>query len=199
MLDPQRRIRTQRHRLFVRAEIISTHRGHAGLAVADPFAHPVRIGLRERLDGSRRAAVRVAFAQHRVHSRSLDPVIARAGIFFGVRRRVFGVIGQRIALGLKLFDRGHKLRHRGRDVRQLDDIRLSRFDQLAQLGQRIGLALRIGQGFWKGGNNPTRQRDIARLDTQSCLGQEFLNDRQQRGRGQLRCFVDCGVDDICHF
>ena len=103
-----------------------------------PVAHRVRVVARVGLDRSRRATVGVALAQHRVDGRALDVVVALADVAQLVGARIVGVVGDRVAGRLELGDGRLQLRQRGRDVRQLDDVRVGRDRQLAELGQRVG-------------------------------------------------------------
>ena len=194
--DFGRRISRQRGGFLVGAEIIARHRGDAGLAVGHPFTHPVRVRLSKVLHGLGGTTVRVAFAQDRVHRRAFDAIVPGADVFLGVSLRLFGVIRQCIALRLKLFDRRHQLRHGRRNIGQLNHVGLGRFDQLAQFGQIIGLTLIFGQEIGEGRDDPTGQRDILGADGHARRTGKPLNDRQQRRRGQLRRFVDLGVDNI---
>ena len=186
---------TQRDRGFVAAEIVRAHRGHARFALSGPFAHGMGVGLGECLNRSRGAAVRVAFAQNRIHRRAFDGVIAGAGVFFRVGLWVLGIVGDVIALRLKLFDAGFQLRHRGRDVGQLDHVRIGRFDQLTQTRKVIRNALLGCQVFGEGRNNPARQRNIAGFHVQAGFAKKAFDDRQQRSRGQLGGLIDLGVDN----
>jgi hypothetical protein len=113
------------------------HGRDAGLAVGGPLAHAVGVGLRIGLDRLGSAAVGIAFAQHRVHGRALDRVIFRAGDAFSASVLGFRVIGHGIALPLQLFRIAAKLRHRGRDVGQLDDIGLGLEAEFPQFGQMV--------------------------------------------------------------
>ena len=91
--------------------------------VLRPGAHGVRVLAREGLDGGGRAAVGVALAQHGVDRAALDRVVDLARVLV-LRHVVAGV--------LELLDRRLQLRDRGRDVRQLDDVRVGRPRQLAR-------------------------------------------------------------------
>jgi hypothetical protein len=104
----------------------------------------VRVLAGEGLDRRGRAAVGVALAQDRVDRGALDAVIglARGALLVG-RRRV-GVVRDVVAGVLELLDRALELRDRGADVRQLDDVRLGRLGQLAELGQRVRDVSRSG-------------------------------------------------------
>ena len=147
----------------------------------------------DRLGGP---AIRVAFAQNRVHGRSLDCVIARTRHLFVVGLRVLGVIGQCVSLGLQFGNGRNKLRHRGRDIGQFDHVRIWRLHQFAKRGKVIALALVFAQMFGEGGDDAACQRNVAGSDGDSGGGGKGLNDRKERGRGQFGCFVNLGVDDI---
>ena len=93
-----------------------------------------RVGL----DRGRRTTVGVALAQDRVDGRALDVVVALADVAQLVGARIVGVVGDRVPGRLQLGDGRLELRQRGRDVRQLDDVRGGRDRQLAEFGERIG-------------------------------------------------------------
>ena len=143
----------QRQGFLVRKEITARHRGHFGFAVLGPCAH--RMGVRHGvfLDCIGCPTVRVALAQNRVHSRALDRVIGRTGFLFRIRAGGFGIVGQSVTLTLQFLDRGNQLRRRRRNVRQLDDVGIRRFHQIAKDRQIIGLLLRLGQRVWEGREN----------------------------------------------
>ena len=65
-------------RLFTVVEVTVFHVGNVGLRPLLPFAHRVRALLGVILDGTRRAAVRVAFAQHRIDGGT--EALAEAGL-----------------------------------------------------------------------------------------------------------------------
>jgi len=69
-------------------------------AVSRPVTHAVRVLLCKALNGFGGATVRVTFAQNRVHSGTLDAVIAGADLFFRVGGWRFGIVGQGVALAL---------------------------------------------------------------------------------------------------
>ncbi len=111
------------------------HVRDAGLGVAAPLAHRVGVLAGVALHRRRGAAIGVALAQHGVDGAALDLVVAGADVALLVGLGVAGVVGQVVALVLQLLDRGLELRHRGADVRQLDDVGLGRLGQLAELGR----------------------------------------------------------------
>src|ERR1700761_7369981 len=83
------------------------------------------------------AAVGVALAQPRVDHGADGVAVLGPDLGLFRRFRRFGVIRQLVALGLQLLDRRLVLGHRGRDVRQLDDVGLGPPGQFSQLGQRV--------------------------------------------------------------
>ena len=103
----------------------------------DHGAHRVRVLARVRLHRGRRAAVGVALAQHRVDRGALDLVVGLRGVL---------VVGQVVAVLAQFGDGRLQLRQRGRDVGQLDDVRLGRGGQFAQLGEHVGLPARARRG-----------------------------------------------------
>ncbi len=186
----------QRQGFLVREEITARHGRYFGFAVLGPCAH--RMGVRHRvfLDRIGRATVRVAFAQNGVHRRALDRVIGRAGFLFRVGAWRFGIVGQRIALTLQFLDRGDQLRHRGRDIRQVDHIGVGRFHQIAQDRQIVGLFLRLGQRVGEGRQNTPRQRDITGAHRNPCRIGKAADDRQQRIACQFGGLIDLRVNDV---
>ena len=186
----------QRRGFFVREEIIAGHRGNARFAIGAPVAHAVRVVLGEFLDGGGGAAVRVAFAQNRVHGRAFDPVIFGAHGFFRVGFRGFGVIGDCETLGLQFLHSRDQLRDRSRDVRQFDHIGLGRFHQIPQFGQIVGDPLIVGQAFGEGGKDTTGKRDVLGAHCDVGSGCKSLNDRQERAAGKLGRLVHFGIDNV---
>jgi hypothetical protein len=93
------------------------------------------------LDGARRAAVGVAFAQHRVDGGAQALAVAGLERLFFVGGRVFRVVRDLVALFLQFLDAGLQLRDGSRDVGQLDDIGVRLEGLLAQFGQRVRNAL----------------------------------------------------------
>ena len=129
----------------LRAEVVGGHGGDVGPRVGDQA--PIECGCVRAycLHRRRRPAVGVALAQHRVDGAALDPVVAGPDVALLVGPGLVGVGGQRVALRLQLGDGGLELRHRGGDVRQLDDVGRRRLRQRAQLGQVVGVPLVLGQ------------------------------------------------------
>ena len=79
-------------------------------------------------------------------ARALDAVVGLARGLLLVRLRVVRVVRDVVARVLELLDRRLQLRDRGADVRQLDDVRLGRLGQLAELGERVRDALLLASG-----------------------------------------------------
>ena len=189
----------QRRGHLVGGEIARRHRRHAGLAVGGPFAHAVRVGLGVFLHRDGGPAVRVAFAQDRVHGGTLDRVVLGADGLFFFGFRLVGIIGQRVSLRLQFLHRRDQLRDGSGDVGQLDDVGFGRLHQFAQHGQVIGDALVFGQGLREGRDDATGQGDILGADRHARGGGEGLNDRKQRGRCELRRFVYLCIHNIGGF
>src|SRR5471032_901389 len=122
---------------FAAVEVAVAHVSDVRLGVCSPGAHFVRVLACVVLDRQRRAAVRVAFAQYRVHGAAIDLVVTCTGFFFRVGGYGFRVVRQGVALGLQLLDRSLQLRGRGADVRQLDDVGFRRYGQVAQFGEVV--------------------------------------------------------------
>ena len=142
---------------------------------------PMRCGCLRAysLTESGRAAVGVALAQHRVDRGALELVVAGADILLGVRLRVVGVVRQVVALRLQLRDGGLQLRQRRRDVRQLDDVRLGRGGERAELGERVAEALLGVQVLGERGDDAAGERDVARLDLDTRSARERADDRER--------------------
>ena len=130
---------------FARAEVTFAHGGDLGARVGTPLAHAMRVGLREVFDCTRRAAVRIAFAEHRIDGGAFDGVVSRADVEFGVGFGAIRVVGEVVTACLKFGDRGFELRNRGRNVGKLDDVRLCGAREGAELGECITFALVLGE------------------------------------------------------
>mmetsp|Transcript_23331 Transcript_23331/g.40563 ORF Transcript_23331/g.40563 Transcript_23331/m.40563 type:complete len:294 (+) Transcript_23331:5114-5995(+) len=194
---------SQGHGCFIGAEVARRHGGHARFRLRRPCAHRMGIGLRVGFDSRRRATVGVALTQDRVHRGPLDRIITRAHVSFGICARLFGIVGQGVALALQFLDRSHELRDGGRDIGQLDHIGSGVFHQFAQFREIIGLALILGQVLGEGGNNAARKRDILGTDADTCSIGKGPNDRQQRRGRELGRLINFGVNDVgrravCH-
>ena len=73
-------------------------------------------------DGFWGAAIGVAFAEDGVDGGSEHFGIAGAGIFFRVRLRIFGELGERESLGLEFCDGGFELGDGSADIGKFDDV-----------------------------------------------------------------------------
>ena len=105
----------------------------------------MRVLLGVRLDGFGGTAVAVALPQNGVHGRPFHPVVARFDVLLFRSAGVVGVVRQGVSQGLKLGDGGFQLRDGGADVGELDDVRVGRLGQLAELGEGVvGLLV-----FWE--------------------------------------------------
>ena len=199
VLDPQRRRRRRSVTdCSVERKSPSPIVATCDLGVRRPGAHRVRVLAGVLLHRGRRAAVGVALAQHRVDRAALDRVVAPRGrrlLLVGLR--VVRVVGDVVALRLQLLDRRLELRHRGADVRQLDDVGLGRLGQLAELGERVRHPLVLGQAVGELGEDAPGERDVARLDLDA--GGARRTPRRSAGSecvasaGRL---VGVGVDDL---
>ena len=168
-----------RDRLFVRLEVVVAHGRHVRLGVARPVTHRMRVLAGVLLDGLGRTPVGVSLTQYRVDGRTLDLVVARLDVAFGVGAGIVGVVGERVPLGLQLGDRGFQLWQRRRDVRELDDVRFGRRGEFTQLGEVVRLPL---IGFEEVGelrDDPPRQRDVPLLERHPGGPGEGRDDRQQ--------------------
>ena len=140
-LDPRIGRRGHRHGLFVGPEIPALHMGDMRLGVRTPGSHLMRMLPGMGLHGKRRAAIGVAFAQHRVDGTAFDFVVASLDVLLFVVFRIFRILWKLVALALQFLDGPLYLGKRGTDVRKLDDIGLRRLGHLAQFRQRIRLLL----------------------------------------------------------
>ena len=119
--------------LFAVIEVTVAHVGYVGARSRAPRRHRVRIFTREALDGSRCAAVRVAFAQHGIDRTAQYARVTLRYILFCLGFRFFRVVGNLVALALQFPHRCHQLRQGGADIGQFDDIRAGHQSELAQL------------------------------------------------------------------
>ena len=188
----------QRGRRLGAVEVAARHVRDARLRArrGPRLHHPMGVLLRELLDRDGRPAVRVPLAQHRVHGRTeahREPLLQRP---LGVVLRLLGVVGDVVALGLELLDRGPKLRDRRRHVGQLDDVGVRTLGELAEAGEVICDPLCLGQLLGEVGDDPAGKRDVARLHVDARAPRERLHDREQRVTRQCRSFVDLRPDDL---
>ena len=119
----------QGHRLLAVVEVAVLHGRHVGARGLRPLAHAVRVLARVLLDGLGRAAVRVAFAQHRIHRAAQNLAVALLDRLLLVGLRVRRIVRNRVALLLQFLDGGRELGHRSADVGQLDDVGLGQLSQ----------------------------------------------------------------------
>ncbi len=196
--DLQRTGVGQGGRLLAAVEITGGHVRDVRLRIRRPGAHAVRVLARVVLHRQRRAAVRIAFAQHRIHRTALDLVVARLVVALLIVGRGFRVIRQRIALVLQFLDGRLQLRHRGGDVRQLDDVGIRRGRQLAEFGQVVADLLRVAEQFREQRQDAAGQRDVTGFHHDAGSGGVGADDRQQRLGGQERGFVGQRVEDLGH-
>mmetsp|Transcript_9942 Transcript_9942/g.41730 ORF Transcript_9942/g.41730 Transcript_9942/m.41730 type:complete len:581 (+) Transcript_9942:2473-4215(+) len=162
-LDAQK-TRGAHHGGLLRAvEVPGGHGRDSRLGVGRPSAHLVRVRARVRLDGRSDAAVRVAFAQHRVHRRPQHLGVPRLGLLFLDRKRVRIALGERRhveALGVELRDDRLELRHRRRDVGKFHDVRAGRLGDVAERRQRIRPPLRRREPVRERGEHAAGEGDV---------------------------------------
>ncbi len=163
VLDADRPVSGDGDRLLGGAEVPVAHRRDVRLRVRRPRAHRVRVVAGVGLDRVRRAAVRVALAQHRVDGAALDAVIALADVALLIVGGVARVVGDLVSLALELGDRGAQLGHRRADVGELDDVGLGRLGQLAELGEVVGDPVVTVEAIGELGQDPPGERDVAQL------------------------------------
>ncbi len=191
-------VSSQHDRLLVGVEVIVAHGDHFGLRVGAPSTHAVRVRTCEVLHRGWRATIGVAFTQYRVHRTAQRLAVAGPSVLLSISARVVQVIGQREAQRLQFSDSRLQLRHRSRDVGQLDDVGFRLLGECTQLGEGIGLALSFGKQIGEGGQDPAGEGDVAGLNFNSRSAGECLNDRQERVSRQHWRLIGIGVDDLGH-
>ncbi len=191
VLDRQDIILVEDDGLLVGAEIAFAHRGDCCLGISGPCTHAVGVLAGVALHGFGSATIRVAFTQHRVDCRALDDVVLGLDGALFVVLGILRVIGDVEALLLQLLDGRLELRHRCRDVGQLDDVGFRRLRQLAQLAQRIVLIGELREDAGCDG-------DVAGFDLHARLLGECFDDREEGIGGEQGGLVGEGVDDLAH-
>ena len=181
--------------LFVMEKVAALHGGNVGFGIFGPCTHAVRMFFRKVFHCFRRATVGVAFAQDRVYRAAFDAVVAFAYGFFFIGLRVGRIVGNGKAFRLQFFNRGSQLRYGRADVRQFDHVCIGLFHQFAQLGKRIGYALRFSQVFGERRQNTAGERNVAGFDINIGVAGKRLHNRQQGLGGQCRSFVGVGIDN----
>ena len=107
----------------------------------------------------------------------------------------FRVLRNRVAVGAQFRDGFLQLRHRGRDVRELDDVRLRLERERAEFREVVGDALLRLQEFREDGEDARGDGDVARPDVDARVFGEGLHDRQERVGGEGGRLVGLGVND----
>ncbi len=182
--------------VLVGVEVTLGHVGDVGLGVRLPGAELVRVLLREVLHRRRRAAVRVALAEHRVDGAAQALRVARLERLLGVVLRDLRVLRHVVAVLPELGDGLLELRNGGRDVGQLDDVGVGRLCQLAELGQVVRHALLRLQLLREVGEDAPGHRDVARLDLDAGALHEGLDDGEERVGRQRGRLVNLRPDDL---
>lgn len=183
------------HGFFTVVEVAMLHVRHVAARGHAPLAHAVRVLTGETLDRCRRAAVGIALAQDRVDGAAEHLGVALQDFFFFVGLRIFRQVRNRIAARLQFADRGLQLRHRGADVRQLDDVGVRILRQLAQRGEVVRDTLFGCQTVREFGQDPRGHRDIAFNDVDAGRRGERPDDGQQRVGRQQRRLISQRIDD----
>ena len=183
-------------RLFGAVKIAAVHVRHVAFGIGRPRAHGVRVLLRVRLHRCRHAPIGIALAQNGVHRAAQHLRITRADILLRIGLRILREIRHGKTIALQLLNRRHQLRDRCADIRQLDDVRLRRLGQLAQLGERIGNALFVSEALGEIGENTPGQRDVLQLKLNAGTLRERAQDRQQRLRRQRRRFIGLRINNL---
>ena len=185
----------QCHRLLAMVEIAVVHVRDVRTRGLAPFRHAMRVLARVVFHRERRAAVGIAFAQHRVHGTPGTLGVARSDRLLFVRLGALGIVRDLVTLALQLLDRSYQLRHGGADVGKLDDVGAGQQRQPAQFGQVVRHPLLLGQGFGKLAEDAGRHRDIAGGDVDAGRRCKCTHDGQKRSRGKCRCLISQRVDD----
>src|SRR5262249_59972576 len=115
-----------------------------------------------------RAAVGIALAQYRVDDAAEHLGIARLDLLLGFRRRIVRIVGDVVALALQLLDRSLKLRDRGGDVGQLDDVGLGPRRELAEFPEFVVDSLRGGELLGEVAVAATCERAVLLLHVPNC-------------------------------
>ena len=139
--------------LFVAVKVVGLHACHMRLYRSVPVAVAVRVVAGKVLHCLRGATVGVALAKHRVHGGALYLVVLRADCLFFFSSRSVRIVGHVKAIFLEFGNGCLELRHRSRNVRELDDVCV-RFKR--KLAEEIQVVARLAEG----GQNATRQRDV---------------------------------------
>ena len=161
-----------------------------------PHAHLVRIVASVLLHRGGRAAVGIAFAQHRVDDAAEHLAVAGLDLLLGFRRRIVWIIRNVVALALQLLDRGLQLRDRGGDVGQLDDVGLGPQCELAEFGEFVVDPLRGRQLLREICDDATGERDVLQLHGHARCAHESLDDRQLGIGRERRGFIDLCPHDF---
>mmetsp|Transcript_56344 Transcript_56344/g.146889 ORF Transcript_56344/g.146889 Transcript_56344/m.146889 type:complete len:287 (+) Transcript_56344:1548-2408(+) len=129
------------HGALVRVEVPVLHAPHHRLGFGGPLAHRVRVTEGVLLHRDRSAAVRVALAQHGVHSAAEHLAVAGLDVLLLLALWLLRVVGHGEALRLELPNALLQLRDGRADVRQLDDVGLPALRQLTELREDVAGAL----------------------------------------------------------
>jgi hypothetical protein len=149
----------------------------------------------ERLDRGRRTTVGVTLTQNRVHGTAESPGVTGVSFLFLVGFGMLPVLRELVTLLVKLLDGRAKLRDRGADVGQLDDVGVRVLGVVTQLGQCIDNTLVFFEVVRKGGQDAGSQGDIAGLEGNACRRGKGLQDRQQGAGRQRRRLVGQRIDN----
>ncbi len=192
-LDLARLVEGQR--LLAVVEVTTLHGRDVGTRRLRPVAHAVRMFPGELLDRLGSSAIRIAFAQNGVDGTAEDLRVAILDRLLLVVLRMARIVRQVIAFGLQLLDDGHQLRHRGADVRQLDDVGGRVLRELTQPSEVVRHALLVGQAVGELRQDARSHRDITGLDVDPGRLGERPDDRQEGVGRQQRRLVRQRVDD----
>ena len=130
----------------------------------------MRVLLRVGFDGLGGAAVAVAFAQHGVHGRAFDLVVARLDVASPPRCLDRPDSWQGKSLFLQFGNGRLQLRNGSTDVGELDNVGFRCFGQRTQLGQGVVGGLVLRQHLSHGSQDAAAQRDVTRFHRHACFG-----------------------------
>ena len=187
--------------LFVAVEVIGLHARDISLHGFVPHAVAMRIVAGIVLDSVRSAAVGVALAKHRVHSGALHLVVTSADSLFFVVERSIRVVRESVAVLLEFGDSGLELRHRSRNVRELDNVCIRFKRELAEESEVIRHRLAskrctCRERVCESSENAARQGDVLRLHVDIGSLCESRYNREQGLSCQERRLISKGVIDF---
>ena len=182
-------------RRFVAEKVAFGHCGDVGAGGWGPRAHGMWVFTCVVFYGFWRAAIGVPFAEDGVDGGSEHFGVAGAGVFFSVRLRVFGELGERESLGLEFCDGGFQLGDGSADIGKLDDVGFGFEGQRSEFGEGVRRFLVGWEKVRKVGEDASGEGDVARFDGDAGVFGKRLDDGEKGLGSECGCFVRDGVDD----